>query len=306
MQLFQKFEMWDHTNCTIPNHRMQCLTLTLDARKKLAWKPDFPSPLPEMKELTEDDALFLTEETISNYPPLLSDNFIKEDVEAYWRTWTLIAEEWLLQKAAITNGNPEIGENKKFKGRGFFRLERKQVNKKAREVSDEGDFVDSGLSSLFKIRRILEEVVCKAKKSNTPARMAETIDLWNKARRIAFSDCQVAAVNLLLRTERVPGTPFIECIILEINNHISQRGAQLKRMRLRQYDTQRKEEIRTDPSRAFACLRPDRDLPLSALKRDDGTITGNIQEMDQILRKNGVLSSASILLTTLRQVLTTS
>ena len=90
-------------------------------------------------------------------------------------------------------------------------------------------------------------------------------------------------MNLLLRTEYVPATPFIECIILEINNHVNEHGAQLRHMCLRKFGAQRKEEIRSAPS-AFACLRPDREAPLSVLKRDDGTMTGNKQEMDQILR----------------------
>ena len=41
MQLFQKFEKWDHKYCTIPNHRMQCLTLKLEFKKQYEWKPDF-------------------------------------------------------------------------------------------------------------------------------------------------------------------------------------------------------------------------------------------------------------------------
>ena len=63
------------------------------------------------------------------------------------------------------------------------------------------------------------------------------------------------------------------------------RGEQLRRIRLRRVFNQKHDELLRDPSQAFGCIKPDADPPLAALKRDDGTVTGNIMEMDVILRK---------------------
>ena len=48
----------------------------------MAWKPDFPSPPPELKGLTEEETFFLTEEIISNYASQLNDAFNNDDVES--------------------------------------------------------------------------------------------------------------------------------------------------------------------------------------------------------------------------------
>ena len=50
--------------------------------ERVAWKPDFPSPLPELKELTEEETLFLTEEIISNHASQLDDALNNDDVQS--------------------------------------------------------------------------------------------------------------------------------------------------------------------------------------------------------------------------------
>ena len=53
---------------------------------------------------------------------------------------------------------------------------------------------------------------------------------------------------------------------------------------MRLFDTKKAVAYEKDTMKAFECLKLDREPPLTALLREDGTVTGNIKEMDGILR----------------------
>ena len=66
---------------------------------------------------------------------------------------------------------------------------------------------------------------------------------------------------------------------------VCKRGAQLRRNWVRRYDAERERLLRVNPSKAFECVKPDKEPPPAALRRGDGSSTANICEMDQILRQ---------------------
>ena len=103
--------------------------------------------------------------------------------------------------------------------------------------------------------------------------------------RIAESDCKVHQTEYLRNSEVIPGRAGLTLIRSNVQKYVSVRGEQLRRIRLRRALNQKHDELLRDPSQAFGCIKPDADPPLAALKRDDGAVTGNISEMDVILRK---------------------
>ena len=67
MQLFSNFEQWDHEEYTIPNHKLQCITLTLGEAKQFAKKPFKPFAIPDSVKLSKDDVRNLTSTIIEKY-----------------------------------------------------------------------------------------------------------------------------------------------------------------------------------------------------------------------------------------------
>ena len=152
-------------------------------------------------------------------------------------------------------------------------------------MSDSGDIIDPRLASALKIRRILNEIICKQDLLRRHDLDTEIYNLWYKAARIARSDCKVAQTTQLRYAVCVPGQNEVIRIRDELNLYINGRGAQLRRLRLQCLRIKDRNDMLKDPSHAFALIKPEEEPLLAALKRNDGTITSNIVEMDRILRE---------------------
>ena len=205
MNLFWDFEQWNHERCTIPNHKLQCVTLKLGGRKQFALKPSRPYTIPDFENLRGEDSEQLSSDLIEEHIDDLSQAFEEEDVEKYWVTWCRLAEGWLLHHCAFANADPAIISDARYKGRGQFNLSEECVNLKQKEVNDEGCVVDPRLASALKIRRILDEVVTKLTMPRNYGTDLEIFDLWQKASRIAWSDCKVIQTEVLRSSVEVPG-----------------------------------------------------------------------------------------------------
>ena len=122
-QLFEKFEVWNHEFCTIPNHRMQCITLSLGKAKDVATKVVLPKTLPEFTVLPDEDCELISESVFSEYHGKLLEAFREKDINGCWKTWSQMAEEWLLQHAAISLGEDKILSDQHYRGRGEVRFQ---------------------------------------------------------------------------------------------------------------------------------------------------------------------------------------
>ena len=78
MQLFWDFEQGDHEECTIPNHKPQCVNLRLGGRKQFAMKPFEPYAIPDSAKLPNDDEEYLTSTIIEKHVDDLSSSFEKQ------------------------------------------------------------------------------------------------------------------------------------------------------------------------------------------------------------------------------------
>ena len=283
MHLVMGFELWEHENCTIPNHRMQCVTLRIGGKKQFATKLRKPFNVPEHKPLELDDHQFVTNLLVAQYEESLNQAFLRRDVESYWSLWSQLAEEWLLECATLSLDGEIDLRGKKFRRRGSVSLHEVVVNKKPKDLSEEGDIVDGRLAAVLKTKRILQEILTNMKKSEGIS-WEELYALWQKAQRIAL--CESRSGRLLRIWEVGPITSVweLEWLIYLLGKMVCERGTQLRRARLRLHDRLREQQLKHEPARAFKCLQPDQEEPLAVLKRQDGTLTANVKEMDDILR----------------------
>ena len=284
MNLFSGFEQWSHEHCTIPNHKMQCVTLRLAGRKQFGMKPKIPRSIPTFGALPKEDSDFILDELFEEYMDKLSVSFENGDVQCYWFWWCRIAEQWLIRYCAYATADQSLLEDDKYLGRGIFHLEKTQVNKTRKEVTQEGNSVDPRLASALKIVRLLDEIIIKRSLPRSFSLDTEIHELWLKASRIAWSDCKIQQTMALRSLFWVPDGSSIKGIRCNIQKFINDRGAQLRKLRLHKLRAQAAEKFKQNPASAFECLRPELETPLAAIKRSDGSLTGNINEMDSILR----------------------
>ena len=285
MNLFENFEMWDHAGCTIPNHKIQCLTLRLGEGTQSANKVRRPWEIPEHIPLCQEDHEYLTNEVVNRYSDQLDEAFAFGEVDVFWNIWSCMAEKWLLESAAVSLGINDFTENEKYRGRGAFRLENTVLNKRPKDLAENGDPVDRRMAVALKIVRLLDEILVKSEVGRPENQRVEAERLWEKARRIARCDCRASSLRMLWDTQGpIPLRQEVLLLRAAVRTMVNKRAADLRRKRLRERDAAKTRELVRDPTKAFDCLKPDREPPLAAVQRDDGTLTANINEMDRILR----------------------
>ena len=157
------------------------------------------------------------------------------------------------------------------------------MNLRAKDGNDEGDMVDPRFASALKIRRILDEIITKQNLVRSVGLDLGIQNLWRKASRIAWSDCTVIQTNSLRSVMNTPGRGQVDMIRNEMHNFVNNRGAQLRWSRLQRFRFDTHIGLIENLSSAFASIKSDAEHPLAALKRNDGTITGNMVEIDKIL-----------------------
>ena len=283
MHLLYDFEVWNHEHCTIPNHKMQCVSLRIGGKKQYATKIAKPFDLPDYVSLPHDDLEFLTEMVMESHESQLSTAWWNLDVDEFWSVWTKMAEEWLLEHAALSLGEEVNLSDPKFKGRGTFVLKRVAVNKKPKDLCENGDTIGGRLTAVLKLRRLLEEIKSKNRSGNNSN---EINQLWRKAQGIARSECRSTCFQRIWGGDSIPNEYELQWLIHTAGSVANKRGAYLRKKRLKQYDHARESLLRLNPSKAFQFIKPDSEQPLSVLRREDGSLTANITEMDSILRKS--------------------
>ena len=93
LQPFWDFEQWNLEGCTIPTHKLQCVTFRLGGGSQFAKKPFRPHTVPDYTNLPDVDVEHLTANTIEQHIDKLSISFENEDIEAYWVEWCRLAEK---------------------------------------------------------------------------------------------------------------------------------------------------------------------------------------------------------------------
>ena len=104
--LFWDFIHWDHKECTIPNHKLQCLSLQ-SGGKTICEETFQASHASRLQEVTRRK--FIGE---------LGAEFDDNNVEGFWIVFCRLAERWLVHHCAIANADDIIIADSMYLGRG--------------------------------------------------------------------------------------------------------------------------------------------------------------------------------------------
>ena len=282
-ELFIDFDFVTDSSCTIPNHKQLSLTLRTSSPKQRVlrahklWRPSPCHPLPPA------DRQALALECIQQCIDEFDQAFHKKDSDALWHAWCQMAESWCVQHAAIASGEHHKIEDYGAYGRGLSSL--KQKTQQRRDFSEVGDLVPPQLQAANKIGRLLEEMSCKLKNEVRPEVRAKCVQLWSKICRIGSSDLQCEKLEPCWRIRCPSRLDIVDTIRKQIQTYAARIGAQSRQLRMKNQKKRRRQEIIRDPSLIYKCLQVEHQPALSTIRREDGSYTGNIAEMDEILRK---------------------
>ena len=199
----------------------------------------------------------------------------KRDIDAVWALWCSIAEDYLVERAAVEACEPKVIGDKRYYGRGFASATQKVrigrvTDKDLNMVPDEDRRV------LHKLLNLLRELPTSPRKDL----------LWNKIRRVGTN---VLTTRNFSKMWELPSPPAGE-LIVKLTEDVAlvlKKVVWGDRERLLQNWKKRKVEKGTDSFGDVARHFRDPDqTPLTILKTPTGRITGRVDEMDQILRDN--------------------
>ena len=176
---------------------MQCVTLKLAGRRQFGSKPRIPRSSPKCDTWPKEDFDFILDELFEQFMDKLSASFENSDLENCWFWWCRIAEQWLIRYYAYATADESFLGDAKNLGRVIVQLQRTQVNKTKKEVTQEGNSVDPRLALALKIVRLLDEILTKRSLPRSISLDTEIHELWLKASRIAWSDCKIQQTMVL-------------------------------------------------------------------------------------------------------------
>ena len=122
---------------------------------------------------------------------------------------------------------------------------------KQKDTDDGGNAVDPRLSSALKIRRMWDEIISKQFRHRSVEIDLDIRNLWTKAARIASSDCTVSHTVRLRLYRDVPSRDIVTNIREDMQKFVNNRGQQLRKLRLKRYEEDKKRSLALNPSKAF-------------------------------------------------------
>ena len=283
-EIFEGFEFEKSDKCTIPNHMQLKVTLRTSSLTARALRSRKPLCFPDYTPLPPADQNILAQDSIQKFIAEFDKCYNANDPDGTWEAWCHMAEDWLIENARIALGDYRDGQGDRFSGRGLCCDPKLVRVQEQRLYSEGGDLVPALVQAAIKIQRILAEIVIKNKPHQPDHVRAETRGLWEKCRRIGQDDFSVNRFRMWFQYEDCPDEQDAEFMIGRLKAYVNKIGAERRHRRMANQLRKRREEIVKDPSRIFKFLKTDFEPPLSIIKKENGAFTGNVQEMDTILR----------------------
>ena len=280
MQLVKDFQVLDVPATGIRSHKPIRVTIDADCPRSYALEArkvrSFP---PSNSTMSTDDLLALQEDVLDRYMRCFDLACDDEDINKMWDCWTHMAETFLAERAAMETGIEGCATNPAFRGRGHaaavsrvrLRVHGRQFD--GAEIHPERCALRKVLNLVIELIQILETGV-----------ESHIQSLWDKIKRLSTEVLKFHKSKVLWSFTLAPEKYVLEEIKGIIETEIAQTVIGGRERLIRRWKRDRNERARTNTSDLFRHFRPLEQSPLCILKKDDGTVTGDVEEMDSILR----------------------
>ena len=279
----EHFEVLNDELCPIPNHRLQKVTFRTGGAKQRALRTRKLPSLPTRDPLSAEDHQALLESVLADRAGLYWEALANEDLEDAWARWSALAEDFLLQAAAIGSGDSSWATDSAHRGRGLCTHPTMKEVSRPRKYATSGDLMPPVQTGVLKCLRLSSESVALYRLPPSPGRVDQIDQLWAKCKAEGLKLYRTDLAHFW--TNEVANMEVAISLKVRLTRLASALATQARRKRLAANDKQRKEELKESPSNAYKTLKADATPPLSILRRPDGTYTGNVREMDSILRE---------------------
>ena len=199
---------------------------------------------------------------------------LSQDVNALWEAWCCVAEDCLVEKAAVEAGKPDLICDQRYYGRGrCARTHRVRVGK---APDKRGVAVDPERRVLEKLTNLLLEIQTSSERSA----------LWQKIQRLGMQCFSGGQLGPAWKATQAPSNEEI----LEIQSKVEKVLYKVtwgdRERYIRRWRRRRVERAKNDIGDLAKHFRNPSQAPVAIVKTPDGRITGQISEVDSVLRKS--------------------
>lgn len=279
MQLFEDVELLRDTGC--PNHAFIKLTLGHQGRKQTALRCKKPMNLPDAvcAKLEEGEASLLEATVVDQYVGQFDKAHRERDVDGLWAVWSEMAEDFLIQKAAMETGEFDIAKSARYRGRG------RSATPQMGPVAAYSGRGPAGAQQperrgMVKLLALLAEMDCKAGEEYA----GELRGLWSKAARVGKECLKDLRWAALWAEADPPGQERVRQAKAELQDLLQDLGRREREQLIAKWKRRRDDAIARDPGKLHQYFRAEKKPFVAMVRRPDGTLTAKIEEMDRILR----------------------
>ena len=280
MRLFKRYEVLDVPATGIKNHKPIKVVLDVTCPKAFALQPgkvrSFPFPETPMDP---DDIEDLESDVLERYFDRFVAAVSSGDVDKIWAEWCQLAETFLAERTAIETGMESYANDPRFRGRGRAAFaERVRLNDRSREYH--GIEIHPERRGLRKLLNL----VCEMIEVKSSAEITHLQFLWDKTKRLCEEFLKFHRKFVLWTFTSPPDLHLLNELKVVVEQELEEAVVGSRTRLIRKWKRERNEKAKTITGGLFRHFKPLDQVPLTILKKKDGSITGDTEEMDRILR----------------------
>ena len=203
------------------------------------------------------------------------------DTNAMWNLWCCIAERFLVAKAAHEFQDERILGDGRYYGRGT-QVGTKRIRVGRAPTQEQGFGFDPERRELTKLNNILRELI-NIRDEGQPQHVSQ---LWVKAQRLGKNCLKTHPFDKHWKEEGVPSLEGLEAVKDQVERVLEKVTFGDRNRLLRKWRRERMERAKEGIGDLAKHFRAPEQAPLKVVKLPDGSITGNIEKMDEELRRN--------------------
>ena len=274
----QVLEVPDHG---IKLHRPLRVTLDFSCAREFAYTtPKIRGFPPAVYKMGADDMEQLGNEIVERYARSFYGAWETGDVDAVWEEWCKLAESYIVEKAAVESGQHEIINDARYLGRGkASTVLRVRVGRAS--CTSQGVCIDAERRELQKLTECLRELTLICETGNEQ----HCASLWSKICRVGQQVLPNAPFRQAWMTSTLPTKGALQSLMTASNDVLDKVSKGDRERFIRNYQRRIIEKSKKNIKDLAKHFRDPEQGPMSILKREDGSITGRISEMDELLRK---------------------
>lgn len=280
MQILKSFRVLDVPENGIKSHRPLEVVFDVTIDTTHAWKIQQPNAYPEIEKLPKEDEDFLCSDVLERFSTAFYHALEHGTIDEVYITWCQLAETYLNERAAWGGGHTSILNSPQYKGRGTS-AKAEKVKVERRPHDGDGVSLDPEKTGILDLRGLIQ---CAKDFAPTHSDLEMRV-LWRQIVSCGKQFLKSGKFKKWWQEDHMPAAWEWGFVLTAVDEIIARMARNRRQKTINRWRSTRNGLAQRKPGSLFKGFRESESAPLTVLMRDDGSITGNVEEMDELLRE---------------------